>query len=262
MAGSKQSTVRLDRDGRLATIWLSCPDGAHTIGEDFPEQLGAALDEVAGDREVRASLLCGDSKVFCAGADLNLAERLREPEFGRRWLETQHAALLRLARLRMPVVAAVDRAAFGAGFNLALACDFIVASVRASFCQAFVKVGLATDMGSPYLLPRRVGLQRARELMYTGRTLDAAEAHEIGVVDELVESDARQRATELADELAEGPPMALEAMKTALGRAFAPSLEQVLDDELEVQIPVLRSEDFGEGATAFKEKRRPKFRGR
>jgi len=261
MAGSGQSTVRLEREGRLATIWLSCPGGAHTIGEEFPEQLGGALEELGDDHEVRAALLCGDSKVFCAGADLNLVERLREPAFGRQWLETQHAALLKLTQLRMPVFAAVDRAAFGAGFNLALACDFIVASVRASFCQAFVKVGLATDMGSPHLLPRRVGLQRARELMYTGRTLDAAEAHEIGVVDELVESDARHRASDLAEELAEGPPLALEAMKTALARAFAPSLQQVLDDELELQIPVLRSEDFGEGATAFKEKRRPTFRG-
>jgi len=253
--------VRLERDGRIATIWLSHPDGAHTIGEEFPEQLGGVVDELGEDRGVRAALLCGDSKVFCAGADLNLVDRLREPEFGRRWLETQHAAVLKLARLPMPAVAAVDRAAFGAGFNLALACDFIVASERASFCQAFVKVGLATDMGSPYLLPRRVGMQRARELMYTGRTLDAAEAHEIGVVDELVGSDARQRAHELAAELAEGPPRALEAMKEALARAVAPSFEQALDDELELQIPVLRSEDFGEGATAFKEKRRPTFRG-
>jgi enoyl-CoA hydratase/carnithine racemase len=262
MAGPVQSTVRLEREGPVATIWLSCPDGVHTIGENFPAQLGRALDELGDDHEVRAVLLCGDSKVFCAGADLNLVDRLREPEFGRRWLETQHAAVMRLAQLRMPAVAAVDRAAFGAGFNLALACDFIVASMRATFCQAFVKVGLATDMGSPYLLPRRVGLQRARELMYLGRTLDAAEAQKIGVVDELVESDARQRANELADELAKGPPLALEAMKSTLGRAFAPSLEQVLGDELEVQIPVLRSEDFGEGAKAFREKRRPSFRGR
>lgn len=254
--------VSVERREPIGWILLGSAVGVHTIGESFPTQLETAVAELSDASEVRAVVLAGRSKVFCAGADLGLADRLREPRFGRRWLETQHRALLALARMPMPTVASVSGAAFGAGFNLALACDFLLAARSASFCQAFVKVGLATDMGSPYLLPRRVGLQRARELMYTGRTIDADEAFEIGVVDELADSDVDKLAEAMAARLAAGPPLALAAMKKGLARAPGSTLEEVLDDELELQVPALRSEDFSEGARAFDERRNPQFRGR
>jgi 2-(1,2-epoxy-1,2-dihydrophenyl)acetyl-CoA isomerase len=260
MAAAGANEVKVASDGSLGEITLSNPGGVHMIDESFPDALKSAVATLDGAPAVRTVVLGGDSKVFCAGADLSLAERLRDPEFGAEWLRTQHDAILRLARMRMPVVAAVAGAAYGAGFNLALACDFIVASDSASFSQAFVRVGIATDMGSPFLLPRRVGVQRARELMYTGRSLTAAEALEIGAVDEVVAPDrVADRARELAAELAAGPPLALAAMKRALATATGDTLEQALDRELQAE--PLASSDFEEGATAFSEKRAPNFEG-
>lgn len=261
MSASQASTVDFASEGQLGFIRLANPDGVHVIGESFPDQLGAAVRNLTDSDEIRAVILSGGPRVFCAGADLSLVDRLREPEFGRMWLRAQHGALLALATLPKPTVAAVEGAAFGAGFNLALACDFVVASATARFCQAFVKVGLATDMGSPFLLTRRAGLQQARSLMYTGRTIDAVEALRLGMVDECVDVDAEGRAATFAAELASGPPLALAAMKEALLRAPAHNLAQVLDDELELQTQVLRSEDFREGANAFREKRTAQFQG-
>lgn len=262
METTASSSVEVAHEGELGFVRLADPAGVHVIGESFPEELGAAVRELTDRAEVRAVVLSGGPKVFCAGADLTLVDRLRQPDFGRTWLRTQHRALLELAELPKPTIAAVEGAAFGAGFNLALACDFLIASTRARFCQAFVRVGLATDMGSPFLLARRAGLQHARSLMYTGRTIDSAEALELGVADERIDADVEERAAAFARELAAGPPLALAAMKEALLRAPARDLAQVLDDELELQIPVLRSADFKEGAEAFAEKRPAKFQGK
>jgi 2-(1,2-epoxy-1,2-dihydrophenyl)acetyl-CoA isomerase len=254
--------IAVERRGRIGRIVLGNSVGVHMIDEQFPAQLEHAIDDLVSTDGIRAVILTGSTKVFCAGADLSLVDRLREPEFGTRWLRSQHDALRSLAEFPRPTVAAVNGAAFGAGFNLALACDFLVASEDASFSQAFVRVGLATDMGSPYLLPRRIGIQRARELMYTGRTLSVAEALEIGVVDELVPPDRlAERAEDHAGRLAAGPPLALAAMKRAPAAAPWSSLHEALDREMELQIPILGSDDFHEGATAFLEKRAPEFTG-
>lgn len=194
MSGPEGSDLQAERRGAIGWILLGPPDGVHTIGEAFPTRLEGAVEKLSEGGGLRAVVLTGRSKVFCAGADLKPADRLREPEFGRLWLEAQLRTLLSFARIRVPMVAAVEGTAFDAGSNLdlALACDFIVAARSASFCPAFAKVGLATDVGSPYLLPRKVGLQRGKELMYTGRTID----------DKLVENDAEAHAEALASQLA------------------------------------------------------------
>jgi 2-(1,2-epoxy-1,2-dihydrophenyl)acetyl-CoA isomerase len=217
---------------------------------------------VAEDRGLRAVVLTGTSKVFCAGADLGLAERLRQPAFGRWWLESHNRAMLALAQIPQPAIAAVNGAAAGAGFNLALACDFVVAADIATFVQAFVRIGLATDMGSLFLLPRRVGHQRARELMYSGRVLNAEEALAIGAVDEVVEVERLvSRAADWATELAGAPTVALSAIKRGLGRSEASSLADSLQIEAELQMDVFASRDFAQGTTAFLEKRPARFTG-
>jgi len=235
----------------------------HVLTESFPGDLEQAVAAVADDEAVRAVVLTGTSRVFCAGADISLAQRLRGPAFGRWWLSAHHDALESLAELPKPVVAAVNGAAAGAGFNLALACDVIVAAEPASFSQAFIRIGLATDMGSLHLLPRRVGFQRARELMYSGRTLDSAEALAIGAVDEVVAPEQLVAAAlARAETLGAGPLQAFAAVKAGMAGSEHLGLRDSLALELELQMDVLASEDFAEGTTAFLEKRKPKYTGR
>jgi len=232
----------------------------HVLTESFPADLEQAVAAVRDDDAVRAVILTGTSRVFCAGADISLAPRLSGPAFGRWWLSAHHAALESLAELPKPVIAAVNGAAAGAGFNLALACDLIVAAAGTSFSQAFIGIGLATDMGSLQLLPRRVGFHRARELMYSGRRIDAAEALQIGAVDEVVDGDSLiATARERAEALGAGPLRAFAAIKTGMDRADGASLRESLAIELELQMDVLASADFAEGTAAFLEKRAPRY---
>ncbi len=234
----------------------------HVLTESFPGDLEQAVAAVADDDAVRAAVIAGTSRVFCAGADLSLAERLRGPAFGRWWLSAHHDALASLAELHKPLVAAVNGAAAGAGCNLALAADVAIAAESANFSQAFIRIGLATDMGSIGLLPRRVGFQRARELMHSGRTVDSAEALAIGMVDEVVAPERLVAvARERAERLAAGPPLAFAAVKAGMDQGAHLGLRESLDLELELQVGVLASEDFAEGASAFLEKRDPRYTG-
>jgi 2-(1,2-epoxy-1,2-dihydrophenyl)acetyl-CoA isomerase len=257
-AGGSVSAFAVEETG-----WIVLhAEKVHVLTESFPGDLEQAVAAVSDDEAVRSVVLVGTSRVFCAGADISLASRLRGPAFGRWWLSAHHAALESLAELPKPVVAAVNGAAAGAGFNLALACDAVVAAAGATFAQAFIRIGLATDMGSIHLLPRRVGFQRARELMYTGRSLDAAEALAIGAVDEVVETEqvvdvARAR----AEALGAGPLQAFSAVKAGMAQGADLSLRDSLELELELQMDVLASEDFAEGTAAFLEKREPRYAG-
>ncbi len=158
--------------------------------------------------------------MFCAGANLRLGPMLREREFAQNWLHTQHDAIARLAECRLPTVSAVQAAAAGAGCNLAIASDYVVAVPGARFSQAFIRIGLATDMGSLYLLPRRVGFQAAREMMVTGREVAGEEALRMGLADELcADSALLTRAREVAAERARGPLAAYAAVKQGLRAA-------------------------------------------
>jgi 2-(1,2-epoxy-1,2-dihydrophenyl)acetyl-CoA isomerase len=262
--------IRLLGAGRTVSALATGPTGwivlhggkVHVLTETFPGDLEQAVAAVADTVDVRSVVLTGTTRVFCAGADISLAERLRGPAFGRWWLAAHHDALASLAELPKPVIAAVNGAAAGAGFNLALACDLIVASSAASFAQAFIRIGLASDMGSLTLLPRRVGFQRARELIYSGRQLDADEALAIGAVDEVVEpGQMLERAREHADALGAGPLRAFAAAKEGMARAATLDLRGGLAAEAELQMGPLSSSDFAVGTAAFLEKRAPAYTG-
>lgn len=253
-------TVSARRDGELAWIVLG-GERPFTIDEAFPGDLVAALDavEAAGSRGL---VLAGTTKVFCAGANLRLGPQLREPEFAKHWLSTQHEAVARLAECRVPTVAAVHGAAAGAGCNLAIACDHVVAAPAAGFSQAFIRIGLATDMGSAFLLPRRTGLQAARELMLSGREVAGKEALDLGLADELGEPDeVWERARAVATERAAGPLAAYAAVKQGLARGAAMTMRDSLDLEMDLQLDVMSDPDFEEGTTAFLEKRPPRYGG-
>ncbi len=214
--------------------------------------------------DARVLVLTGADGEFCAGADMT--SRAAVPSAAdnvARMASTVNRAAIALHRTSKPTVAAVDGVAVGAGMNLAIGCDIVVASHRARFAEVFVKRGLTLDFGGTWLLPRLVGLARARELALTGRIIDATEALSIGLVGEVVDQDALgSRVEELAGELEAGAPLAQAMIKRALDRSSSMTFEQALAFEAHAQGILLGSEDLAEGAAAFVERRPPRFRGR
>lgn len=177
-------------------------------------------------------------------------------------MQAANTAALALHRLSKPSVAAVDGVAVGGGMNLALGCDVVVATDRARFSEIFVRRGLTLDLGGTWLLPRVVGLARARDIALTGRIVDASEALAIGMVARVVEpKDLSAVAGAVAAELAAGAPLAQQFIKAGLDRSSSMSFEQALTFEEHAQAILLTSTDVGEGASAFLEKRSPRFRG-
>ena len=260
-----------ERADGVATLTLNRPDklNAFTIG--LHRALAAALDAVEGDAAVRAVLLTGAGRGFCAGQDL--AERAATMSLegaasgapsGPSALEVWYNPLIRrLRRLEKPVVCAVNGVAAGAGANVALACDIVLASRSASFVQAFVRIGLVPDAGGSYALPRLVGMARARALAMLGDRLSAAQAAEWGLIWRVVEDDAlMSEATALARHLATQPTRALALIKQALNASAGNTLDQQLDLERDLQKEAAATEDFREGIAAFLAKRPPRFVGR
>src|SRR6266852_6121605 len=251
----------------VATITLNRPDKLNAFTTELHRELAAALDVVEGDATIRAVLLTGAGRGFCAGQDL--AERAAilaaggKVEGGKA-LETWYNPLVRrLRRLEKPVVCAVNGIAAGAGANLALACDIVLAARSASFIQAFCRIGLVPDAGGSYVLPRLVGLARASALALLGDKLSAAQAAEWGLIWRVVEDDALMgEATALARHLATQPTRALALIKQALNASFANTLDQQLDLERDLQAKAAATADFREGVAAFIEKRPARFVGR
>jgi 2-(1,2-epoxy-1,2-dihydrophenyl)acetyl-CoA isomerase len=253
--------VETSRDGAVLTITLNRPDVLNAFDVRMHYALSGALEEAAG-ADVRAVVLTGAGRAFCVGQDLNefreaagdIEERLRS---------TYHPNVLAIRRLEKPVIAAVNGAAAGAGLSFACACDLRIASDAAVFIPAFVNIGLVPDSGGTFFVTRLLGYARAFEWMCGGRRLTAAEAHEWGLVSEVVEADALAgRVAEVASGLAAMPTAAIGKTKRLLDRASGSTLEEQLEREAELQAVATRSDDFHEGVTAFLEKRSPVFRGR
>lgn len=254
------------REDGVATLTLNRPDklNAFTIG--LHRALAAALDEIASDTTIRAVLLTGAGRGFCAGQDL--AERAATlaggTPSGPSALETWYNPLVRrLRRLEKPVVCAVNGVAAGAGANVALACDIVLAARSASFIQSFVRIGLVPDAGGSYVLPRLVGMARASGLALLGDRLSAAQAAEWGLIWRVVEDAALMtEAISLARHLAAQPTRALALIKQALNASPGNTLDQQLDLERDLQNEAAATEDFREGMAAFLEKRPARFTGR
>ncbi|MCP4309467.1 MAG: enoyl-CoA hydratase [bacterium] len=249
--------------GAVRWLTLHQPARRNAVPANGWAEIGDALDRFA-DSEQRAVVLTGSGEDFCSGADLNLSELddLRSPAVGRQYMKGPGRAANALHRLPKPSIAAVDGVAVGAGMNLALGCDIVVATDRSRFSEVFVKRGLTLDFGGTWLLPRLVGLARARELALTGRIVDAAEALEIGLVSRVVAAEELQEVVdELAAELATGAPLAQRFIKTGLSRSFDLTFEQALAYEDQAQATLLASDDLREGVAAFLESRDPDFEG-
>jgi 2-(1,2-epoxy-1,2-dihydrophenyl)acetyl-CoA isomerase len=255
-------TLIVDQAGAIATITLNRPQARNALDFAMRRELLAALDEIEANPAARAVVLTGAGGHFCAGGDVKTMRTRHTAAEGRGRVELLNRAVLRLANFPLPTIAMVDGFAVGAGSNLALCCDLIVASDRARFGELFCKIGLAVDGGGTWLLPRLVGLARAKELVFTGDIIDAAEAYRIGIVNRVVPAGELLAATRaLVDKIVAGPPLALRLDKQALNRAASTDLAGALEIEAFSQGLAVASDDHQEGVAAFFEKRPPKFTG-
>lgn len=263
--------VMVLREGEIGTILLDRPQVLNAMNEVMWRGFDAALDSVIADPTIRVAILAGEGRAFCAGADLKemgslsaeiATGKVALPEL-RRVKQLLQGTTRKMRGARTVFVAAVHGYAVGAGCELALSCDLIVAGETARFGFPEVTVGLTITNGGSYFLPRLVGLARAKELAFTGDFIDAREAHRIGLVNRVVPDAAvLDEALALARKVASRAPLAVEYHKQALNLGAESDLETALAFEAEAIVLAVASEDHREGARAFFEKREPKFKGR
>jgi 2-(1,2-epoxy-1,2-dihydrophenyl)acetyl-CoA isomerase len=252
--------VEVTRAGAVQTITLNRPDVLNAFNRAVHDGLRAALKE-ARDPEVRAIVLTGAGRGFCAGQDLT--EFSEAGDVGATLRATYHPNVQAIRALEKPVIAAVNGVCAGAGLSLACVCDFRIAADSASFVPGFIGIGLVPDAGGTFFLQRLLGSSRAFEWMSSNRRLTAAEAHAWGLVSEVVETDAlAARAAELASFYAAMPTRGVGMTKRLFDHAATATLEEQLELEAQLQSAAAQTEDFREGVAAFLEKREPRFTGR
>jgi enoyl-CoA hydratase/carnithine racemase len=259
--------VLLDVDDGVATITLNRPERRNALSAEISDGIQDAVDEIEGG-DARCVVITGAGGAFCAGGDV---DRMREgfetdPPAHERAAALERSTselILRLTGLPVPTVAKIDGPAVGAGANLAIACDVQVASASSVFGFVFRQVGLSVDAGTSYLLPRLVGENVAKELVFTGELFDAERAADLGVINHAYPDDEfEERADELVGRIADGPTVALGQAKKLLGSGLEKSLGQALRDEANAQGLVFGSRDHREGVEAFLADREPEFEGR
>jgi 2-(1,2-epoxy-1,2-dihydrophenyl)acetyl-CoA isomerase len=258
--------VQVRQDGAVRTLVLNRPAALNSFTGAMHRELLAALDAAAADAGVRALVLTGSGRGFCAGQDLNdpeMAASKNEPDIGGLIERYYRPLALRVRSLPIPVVAAVNGVAAGAGANLALGCDMVLAARSASFIQAFSKIGLIPDCGGTWLLPRLLGRARALGLALTGDKLPAEQAERLGLIWQCVDdAELAAAAQGLAERLAAMPVAALAATRRALDDAQQMDLDAALQMEARLQGTLGRSADHAEGVAAFQAKRVPRFTDR
>ncbi|MDP3139624.1 MAG: enoyl-CoA hydratase-related protein [Burkholderiaceae bacterium] len=260
------SSVLYASEGAVAIVTMNRPQSLNSFNRPMHAALWAALDRAEADPAIRALVLTGAGRGFCAGADLSdfdftpgpdLVERANPGPLIER---TFNPTARRLQALRMPTVAAVNGVAAGAGVSFALNCDIVIAAPSASFIQAFSKIGLVPDAGGTWFLAERLGLARAMALAMTGDRLEAQQAREWGLIWGVAE-DFMGASLAMAQRLAAMPTKALVTTRHLLREAGGRSLNQQLDAECEAQAAMGRTHDYIEGVSAFLQKRAPNFKG-
>jgi len=255
------NTIQLSTAEGMAWLSLNRPEVFNSFNREMALQLQQLLDQCESNPEVKVICLTGTGKAFCAGQDLGEATDPEGPAISTIVKEHYNPIILRLRNIKKPVVAAVNGVAAGAGANIALACDIVVAKESASFIQAFSKIGLIPDSGGTFMLPRLVGFQKALALMMTGDKLSAADAERMGMIYKVFSDDQFDaESRKLVRNIAAMPLQALVYTKEALNGSGQHSLQQQLELEAVLQEKCAETEDFKEGVQAFLEKRKPNFK--
>ncbi len=255
-------SVAVQRRESILELTLNRPDVLNSFNREMALALQEHLDTADADPALRVVVLKGNGKAFCAGQDLAEVLGLPESALGRIVEEHYNPIILKIRNLSKPVVAAVNGVAAGAGANLALACDIVLAKESASFIQAFSNIGLIPDTGGTYFLPRLIGMQRASALMMLGEKINASDALSLGMVYKVFDDENFEQAVlEIAQKLAKMPTKGLFYTKKLLNETFNNTLAEQLELERVYQAQAGQTFDYKEGVQAFMEKRKPKFTG-
>lgn len=249
-------------ENNIATITMNRPKSLNSMNDGLIDGLHAALDKAVADAEVRAIVLTGNGKAFCAGGDLSYLNGLNGTAEKKSFIAKVGDVAKRITTIEKPVIAWVNGVTAGAGVNLMLACDLIYASGKARFGESFAKVGLIPDCGGLYFLPKAIGVHKAKELMFTGDLIDAATAKGLGMLNHVCEdAELKDKVYEMAARLAASAPLAIGLTKKYLNNT-ALTLDEVLAIEETTQALLMGTDDCKEGIAAFYEKRAPKFTGK
>jgi 2-(1,2-epoxy-1,2-dihydrophenyl)acetyl-CoA isomerase len=255
------SSILFEVRNNVAVITLNRPEKLNSFNREMALLLQKVLDD-CNTKEVRAVYITGAGKGFCAGQDLAEVVAEDPPGFDQILAEHYNPIVMRLQNMAKPVVAAINGVAAGAGANLAFACDIVVATESASFIQAFSKIGLISDTGGTYFLPRLIGRQKATALMMLGNKVSATEAEKMGMIYKVFpDAEFAVESFKIAETLAHMPTRALAYIKHVLNESDKNSLEDQLALEDEYQQKAAATKDYGEGVLSFLEKRQPKFTG-
>ncbi|MCH9661467.1 MAG: enoyl-CoA hydratase/isomerase family protein [Bacteroidetes bacterium] len=256
--------IQVNTQNNLAMLTLNRPEVFNSFNREMALELQNQLDICAANDEIRAIIITGKGKAFCAGQDLQeVTNPDQNPGFKKILEEHYNPIITRIRAIKKPVIAAVNGVAAGAGANIALACDIVVGSENASFIQAFSKIGLIPDSAGTFFLPRIIGFQKASALMMTGDKVGAVEAEKLGMLYKVFPADVfPEEVIKLGVVMSMMPTKALGMTKLLLNESLTNDLSTQLELESKLQIEAAQSDDYAEGVAAFVEKRKPNFKGK
>jgi len=258
------NSIGLKIKNKVATITLNRPEVFNSFNREMALRLQSILDDCETNDDVRAIVLTGNGKAFCAGQDLKeVTTPELNPGFKKILEEHYNPIITRIRNIKKPIIGAINGVAAGAGANIALACDIVVAHEKVSFIQAFSLIGLVPDSAGTYFLPRLIGFQKAQALAMLGDKISAEDAEKMGMIYKMILLKSfNEEVQKLALKLANMPTKALGMIKELFNASMTNTLEQQLEMESKYQIEAAQSEDYAEGVAAFIEKRKPNFKGK